>query len=58
MARAGAHEPGAGATQVQAAEGDGHFQFQLRTGDVGLSCEPLAIAASQEVCEQELEIVS
>jgi hypothetical protein len=45
------------ATQVQAAEGDGHFQFQLRTADVGLSCDPVAIAASQEVCEQELSIV-
>jgi hypothetical protein len=45
------------AAQVQAAEGDGHFQFQLRTGDLALSCDPIAIAASQEVCEQELALV-
>lgn len=45
------------ATQVQAAEGDGHFQFQLRAADLALSCDPIGIAASQEVCEQELALV-
>jgi hypothetical protein len=44
------------ATQVQAAQGDGNFQFQLRTADLALSCEPIGIAASQEVCEQELAL--